>query len=63
MIRADKTTPNADATRTLIFGVVVAICIIVGLDPAEATLRGEPGKAIPLFAVCGGVGVEVHLLK
>ena len=34
MIRADKTTPNADATRTLIFGVVVAICIIVGLDPA-----------------------------
>jgi len=34
MIRADKTTPNADATRTLIFGAVVAICIIVGLDPA-----------------------------
>jgi len=34
MIRAHKTTPNADATRTLIFGVVVAICIIVGLDPA-----------------------------
>lgn len=34
MIRADKTTPNADATRTLIFGVIAAICIIVGLDPA-----------------------------
>lgn len=34
MIRAEKKTPNADAARTLIFGVIAAIVIIVGLDPA-----------------------------
>ena len=32
MIRAEKKTPNADAARTLIFGVIAAIVIIVGLD-------------------------------
>lgn len=34
MIRADKTTPNADAARTLILGIIAAILIIFGTDPA-----------------------------
>ncbi len=34
MMRMAKKDPNADAARVLIFGVVVALCILVGLDPA-----------------------------
>ena len=34
MIRAHKTTPEADAARVMIFGTIMAICILIGLDPA-----------------------------
>lgn len=34
MIRAHKTTPEADAARVMIFGTIMAICIRIGLDPA-----------------------------
>lgn len=34
MIRAEKTTRNADDFRTLMFGVVAALAILLGLDPA-----------------------------
>lgn len=33
-IRADKSTPNANMARTLMLGVVAALLILVGADPA-----------------------------
>ena len=34
-MRAEKSTPNANAFRTLIVGVGLGLLILVGLDPAE----------------------------
>ena len=34
-MRAEKGTPNANAFRTLIVGVGVALVLLVGLDPAQ----------------------------
>ena len=36
---------------------------LVGLRTAETALRAQPGKLLPLIAVSGGVGVEIHLLE
>jgi hypothetical protein len=45
-MRAEKGTPNANAFRTLIVGVGVALVILVGIDPAERLydehLRSRP---------------------
>jgi hypothetical protein len=42
---------------------LVAVDQFVGLGTREAALFAQLGKAVPFFAVSGGVGVEVHLLK
>lgn len=34
MVRIEKSTPNANASRTLLAGAIVALLILVGLDPA-----------------------------
>jgi hypothetical protein len=46
MIRAEKTTPNADAFRTLIVGGIIAIILLLAVDPAaryyDEHLRPRP---------------------
>ena len=42
---------------------LVALDQPVGFAASESPLRAEPGKLVPLIAVRGGVGIEIHLFR
>jgi hypothetical protein len=42
---------------------LVALDQLVGLGAGEAPLLPELGKPVPLIAVRGGEGVEIHLVQ
>lgn len=52
MIRAEKSTPNENAFRTLLVGAIGAVLILIGIDPAmriyDRYLRPQPWIAAEL---------------